>query len=447
VGVSKLTICGKDPMKLFVKSRATCLGLALRQPTTRQAPIVATAVRNPASIIAGLTLLAWMALATTVSASSGDRFNSAKLSQMDEEIQRAIAEHKLPGGVLWVECKSTNYHKAFGSRSLIPTREAMTEDTIFDVASLTKVLATVPALMVLYERGKVKLGEPVVTYLPEFRGGGKEAITVRHLLTHTSGFGRGLSQEPDWFDFKSAFNRICAQTLSEPPGTVFRYSDLNFIIVGEMVQRLAGMKLEEFCAQEIFKPLKMVDICFLPSQAVRSRIAPTEKVGREVLRGTVHDFKAQGMGGVAGHAGLFTTAADVARFARMILNQGKLDDTRILKADTVNLMTSVQSPAEVQARRGLGWDIDSDFSRPRGDLFPIGSFGHTGFTGVCLWIDPFSQTFWMFLSNRIHPDPSGNIYSLQKALATLAAEAVNGFDFREVPGALTPQKTNNERKY
>jgi len=388
-----------------------------------------------------------MALASTVSASSGDRFNSAKLSQMDEEIQRAIAEHKLPGGVLWVECKSSNYHKAFGFRSLTPTRETMTEDTIFDVASLTKVLATVPALMVLYERGRVKLEEPVVTYVPEFRGGGKEAITVRHLLTHTSGFGRGLSQEPDWFDFKSAFNRICAQTLSEPPGTVFRYSDLNFIILGEIVQRLAGMKLDEFCAQEIFKPLKMVDTCFLPSQALRSRIAPTEKVGRAVLRGTVHDFKAQGMGGVAGHAGLFTTAADVSRFARMILNQGRLDDTRILKAETVNLMTSVQSPAEVQARRGLGWDIDSDFSRPRGDVFPVGSFGHTGFTGVCLWIDPFSQTFWMFFSNRIHPEPSGNIYPLQKELATLAAEAINGFDFREVPGALTPQKTNNERKY
>jgi CubicO group peptidase (beta-lactamase class C family) len=322
----------------------------------------------------------------------------------------------------------------------------MTEDTLFDVASLTKVLATVPALMVLYERGKVKMEEPVFTYLPEFKGGGKEAITIRHLLTHTSGLGRSLSQEPDWSDFKSAFTMVCTQTLSEPPGAAFRYSDLNFIILGEVVQRLAGMKLDEFCAQEIFKPLKMLDTCFLPSQAVRSRIAPTEKVGREVLRGTVHDFKAQGMGGVAGHAGLFTTAADVARFARMVLNKGTLDGTRVLKGATVDLMTSVQSPAPIRARRGLGWDIDSEFSRPRGDLFPLGSFGHTGFTGVCLWIDPFSQTFWMLLSNRIHPDSSSNIYSLQRNLATLAAEAVNDFDFRNVPGALTPQEPNNERK-
>jgi len=391
--------------------------------------------------------LACLALAATVAAFAGDRFNSAKLSQMDEEIQRAITEHKLPGGVLWIECQGSNYHKAFGLRSVFPTAEAMTEDTIFDVASLTKVLATVPALMVLYERGKLKLEEPVVTYLPEFKGGGKEAITVRHLLTHTSGFARGLGQEPDWFDFKSAFKMVCAETPSEPPGAAFLYCDLNFIVLGEVLQRLAGMKLDEFCAREIFKPLKMVDTCFLPSVAVRLRIAPTEKVGRMVLRGTVHDFKAQGMGGVAGHAGLFTTAADVARFARMVLNKGKLDGSQILKAETVNLMTSVQSPGHVRARRGLGWDIDSDFSRPRGDLFPIGSFGHTGFTGVCLWIDPFSQTFWMFLSNRIHPDPSGNIYPLQRTLATLAAEAVVGFDFRHVPETLTPQTTNDERKY
>lgn len=391
--------------------------------------------------LSDIALLACLALASTAVAVAEDRFNATKLSQMDERIQRAIAEHRLPGGVLWVECRGSNYHKAFGSRSVFPSPEAMTEDTIFDVASLTKVLATVPALMVLYERGKVKLEAPILTYLPEFKGGAKEAITVRHLLTHTSGLGRSLSQEPDWSDFKSAFAMMCAQTPSEPPGSAFRYSDLNFIILGEMVQRVAGMKLDEFCAREIFKPLKMVDTCFLPPQDVRPRIAPTEKVGRVVLRGTVHDFKAQGMSGVAGHAGLFTTAADVARFARMVLDKGKLDGARILKPETVDLMTSVQSPGIVRARRGLGWDIDSEFSRPRGDLFPIGSFGHTGFTGVCLWIDPFSQTFWMFLSNRIHPEASDNIYSLQRDLATLAAEAVNGFDFRNVPGALTPRNT------
>jgi len=435
-------IYGEIAMKMFVKSPAT--GRAFRLRRSRQAPVTGIS-RDTASIVSRFAVLVYLALAATAAASSADRFNSARLAQMDEEILRAIAEHKLPGGVLWVECKGSNYHKAFGSRSVFPVSEVMTEDTIFDVASLTKVLATVPALMVLYERGKVKLDEPVVTYLPEFKGGGKEAITVRHLLTHTSGFPRSLSGEPDWFDFKRAFKMVCAQTLSGTPGISFLYSDLNFIILGEVVQRLAEMKLDEFCAREIFKPLKMVDTCFLPSEAVRPRIAPTEKVGRAVLRGTVHDFKAQGMGGVAGHAGLFTTAADVARFARMLLNKGTLDESRVLKAETVDLMTTVQSPDGVRARRGLGWDIDSEFSRPRGDLFPVGSFGHTGFTGVCIWIDPYSETFWLFLSNRIHPDGSGNIYALQRSLATLAAEAVNGFDFRHVPKALTPQNTNHER--
>src|SRR5439155_9815235 len=276
----------------------------LHQPATSVAPIATSAVGKSASRITNLPVLACLVLAATVAASAEDRFNSAKLSQMDEAIERAIADHRLPGGVLWVERKGSNYHKAFGLRSVFPSPEAMTEDTIFDVASLTKVLATVPALMVLYERGKLKLEEPVVTYLPEFKGGGKEAITVRHLLTHTSGFGRGLGREPDWFDFKSAFKMVCAETPSEPPGAAFLYSDLNFIILGEVVQRLAGMRLDEFCAQELFKPLKMVDTGFLPSQALRARIAPTEKVGRAVLRGTVHDSKAQGMGGVAGHAGV-----------------------------------------------------------------------------------------------------------------------------------------------
>ena len=236
------------------------------QRRSRQA-LIAGISRDTASSIRGLSILACLALAAAIAASSSDRFNPARLARMDEEIQRAIAEHQLPGGVLWVECKGSNYHKAFGSRSVFPTSEAMTEDTIFDVASLTKVLATVPALMVLYERGKVKLDEPVVNYLPEFKGGGKEAITVRHLLTHTSGFPRSLSGEPDWFDFKRAFSMVCAQKLSVSPGTAFLYSDLNFIILGEVVQRLAEMKLDEFCAREIFKPLKMVCLLYTSDAA------------------------------------------------------------------------------------------------------------------------------------------------------------------------------------
>jgi CubicO group peptidase (beta-lactamase class C family) len=376
-------------------------------------------------------LLVWLALFNLGGVWAATGLDAAKLAQMDAEINRAIADHKLPGGVLWVETKGTNYHKAFGRRAVLPKSETMTEDTIFDAASMTKVLATTPALMLLYERGKLSIDEPVATYVPAFKGGGKEGITLRHLLTHTSGFSRTLSRSPDWSDFKKAFQLVCAEHPSHPPGANFLYSDINFIILGEVVVRISGMGLAEFAEREIYQPLKMTDTGYLPPASKLSRIAPTEKLWREVLRGKVHDPKAQSMGGVAGHSGVFTTASDVARFARMMLNGGELDGVRILKSETVKLMTAVQTPATVKARRGLGWDIDSDFSRPRGDKFPIGSYGHTGFTGVCLWIDPFSETFWMLLSNRVHPEQSGNIYALQKSLATLAAEAVD-FDFHAV---------------
>jgi len=358
----------------------------------------------------------------------------AKLAQMDAAIERAIADRQLPGGVLWVEHNGTSYHKAFGQRALVPKLEPMTEDTIFDVASMTKVLATAPALMILAERGKLKLDEPVATYLPGFEGGGKETITLRHLLTHMSGFNTRLSRDPDWSDHERAFALIGRERPPDPPGTVCRYSDINFIILGEVIRRVSGEMLEEVASREIFEPLKMKDTRFLPPAAWLPRIAPTERSGREVLRGKVHDPKARRMGGVAGHAGVFTTASDVARFARMMLNGGELDGVRVLKPESVKLMTRVQTPASIQARRGLGWDIDSAYSRPRGDVFPIGSYGHTGFTGACLWIDPFSKTFWMLLSNRVHPEPSGNIYALQKSLATLAAQAVTDFDFQNVPG-------------
>jgi CubicO group peptidase (beta-lactamase class C family) len=369
-------------------------------------------------------------------------FDRAVLAQMDAAIEHVIAEHNMPGGVLWVEHGTNQYHKAFGKRALIPTPEPMTEDTVFDAASLTKVLATAPSLMLLWERGLIKLDEPVMTYVPEFGTRGKEAITVRHLLTHTSGLNSGLSRASNWSGYEKAIELACAERPTNPPGTIFRYSDINFIMLGEVVQRVSHAKLNQFAEREIYQPLKMVDTGYLPSPSKRHRIAPTEQVAGEVLRGTVHDPTAQRMGGVAGHAGVFTTTADVARFARMFLNEGQLDGVQILRPDTVRLMTSVQSPAQVAARRGLGWDIDSDYSRPRGNIFPLGSYGHTGFTGVCLWIDPFSASFWMLFTNRVHPDRSGNILPLQRTLATFSAQAITDFDFTHVPGALPPRQTN-----
>jgi uncharacterized protein YbbC (DUF1343 family)/CubicO group peptidase (beta-lactamase class C family) len=360
---------------------------------------------------------------------------------MDAAITSAIAEHKLPGGVLWLERQGQVYHKAYGNRALEPAIEPMTEDTIFDFASLTKVVATTPAMMLLIERGQVKVDEPAHSYLPEFTGAGRENITIRHLMTHTSGlpasFTRGASD-----GYEGAIRTACSEKPTGPPGTIFRYSDVNFILLGEIVHRVTHTPLEQFVAREIYQPLKMTETGYLPARAKQPRIAPTQQTGSQMLRGRVHDPKARAMGGVAGHAGVFSTAADLARYARMMLNKGELDRVRLFKPETVELMTSVQSPEKAPARRGLGWDIDSGYSRPRGKIFPLGSYGHTGFTGTSIWIDPFSQTFWIFLSNRVHPDGQGNILPLQAALANLAAEAVEGFDFAHVAGALPPRPSN-----
>jgi uncharacterized protein YbbC (DUF1343 family) len=381
-------------------------------------------------------LLAGVAAARAQPASG---FHASRLAEMDAAITNAIAEKKLPGGVLWVERRGQVYRKAYGQRAVAPKPEPMTEDTIFDAASLTKVVACTPAILLLVERGQVRLDEPVRTYIPEFQGDGKEAITVRQLLTHVSGLRPDVETRPAWSGYDTAIMLARAEKLHSPPGTAFRYSDINFFLLGDIVKRVAGMDLDQFVERELFRPLKMKDTGFLPPRAKLNRIAPTERIGKEILRGQVHDPTARFMGGVAGHAGLFTTAADLARYARMLLRGGDLDGVRVFQPETVRLMTSVQTPDAVPQRRGLGWDIDSGYSRPRGALFPIGSFGHTGFTGTSLWLDPFSETFWIFLSNRVHPDGKGNVLALQATLGTLAAAAVEGFDFAHVAGALPPR--------
>jgi uncharacterized protein YbbC (DUF1343 family)/CubicO group peptidase (beta-lactamase class C family) len=363
-------------------------------------------------------------------------FYAPKLAEMDAAIDQAIAARKCPGGVLWVEHRGMTYHKAYGHRALVPAEEPMTEDTVFDLASLTKVIACTPAVMLLIERGQVKLDEPVKTYIPEFKGHDKDPITVRQLMTHTSGLRGDIETKTDWHGQPAAIEKACAEKLQGAPGSVFRYSDINFFLLGEIVQRVSHTPLEEFVAREIYRPLNMADTGYLPPKEKLARIAPTEVVNGVPYRGVVHDPTAQHMGGVAGHAGLFSTAADLARYARMLLKHGSLDAVRIFKPETVELMTSVQSPESLPVRRGLGWDIDSGYSGPRGKLFPLGSYGHTGWTGTSIWIDPFSQTFVIFLSNRNHPNESGNVGALRAKLGTLTAEAIRDFNFASVPGAL-----------
>ena len=363
-------------------------------------------------------------------------FRAGKLAEMDAAIAEAIAGKRCPGGVLWFEHRGAAYHKAYGNRALVPAPEPMTEDTIFDAASLTKAVACAPAVMLLVERGRVKLEEPVKTYLPEFKGDGKEAITVRQLLTHTSGLPGDIETRTGWQGQQAAIEKACAEKLSSTPGAAFRYSDINFFLLGEIVQRVSGTPLQEFVARELYRPLKMADTGYLPAESKLGRIAPTEVVNGRPWRGVVHDPTARQMGGVAGHAGLFTTAPDLARYARMLLNEGALEGVRIFKPETVRLMTSTQTPQSMPTRRGLGWDIDSGYSAPRGKLFPIGSYGHTGWTGTSLWLDPFSRSFVIFLSNRNHPDESGSVNALRARLGTLAAEAIRDFNFAPEPVVL-----------
>jgi CubicO group peptidase (beta-lactamase class C family) len=371
-----------------------------------------------------LSCAAAVCLASASPAFGASAFHAEKLAAMDAAIESAIASNRCPGGVLWVEHNGTSYHKAFGSRAIAPAREAMTEDTIFDAASLTKVVACTPGVMLLVERGQLKLDAPVKTFITEFSGGGKELVTVRELLTHTSGLREDIETKTEWHGQAGALKRACAEQLQSQPGTAFKYSDINFLLLGVIVQRVSRKPLDVFVRDEIYTPLKMTDTGFLPPGDKLARIAPTEVVDGKPLRGVVHDPTARYMGGVAGHAGLFTTASDLACYARMLLNFGELDGTRIFRPETVKLMTSVATPPGISAKRGLGWDIDTPFSSPRGEIFPVGSYGHTGWTGTSLWIDPLSSTFVIFLSNRNHPTEAGNVIGLRRRLGTLAAEAV-----------------------
>ena len=371
-------------------------------------------------ILPVLLVLCALPIAALAQQGTAPTFRSEKIRELDAAITQAIADGKCPGGVLWLEHAGTAYHRAYGNRCVEPTAEPMTEETIFDAASLTKVIATTTAVMLLVEKEQVKLVEKVQAYLPEFTGEGREEITVRHLLTHTSGLRPDLPPGgPPGYEV--TLGRVLRERPTAAPDTAFRYSDLNFILLGAVVARVSGMPLDQFCAERIFGPLKMSDTMFHPPAALHGRIAPTT---RETPRGLVHDPTAQLMGGVAGHAGLFTTAADLARFARMLLGHGSLEGVPLLQPETVQLMTTVQSPTGLADRRGLGWDIDSRYSSPRGTVFPIGSYGHTGWTGGSLWIDPFSRTFIIFLSNRNHPTEAGSVTELRKVIGTLAAEAV-----------------------
>ncbi len=397
--------------------------------------------------------------------------SAQKLAAIDSEVNREIGLQHLPGAVVLVARNGgVVWRKAYGARVVEPAREPMTTDTIFDVASLTKVVATATSIMILVERGKVRLSDPLSTYIPEIKGDGRERITLELLLTHRSGYAPDFDLKDRWTGYDEAIKRLVQEPLRNPPGARFVYSDIGYIALGEVVRRASGLSLDEFARRNIFQPLGMRDTSFRPilpsrsptmregsSQAaskarpngwasvaenLRARIAPTEKrrgqlsylgdtpqsaeasEGEKWLRGEVHDPTSYRMNGVAGHAGLFSTADDLAVYCQMILNGGQLRGVRILSPLSVAEMTRPRLVSEARWTRGLGWDIDTSFSSNRGDLFPLGSFGHTGFTGTSLWLDPASKMFVVFLSNRVHPDGKGDVASLRGRVASIAAGSV-----------------------
>src|SRR5262245_34193423 len=308
----------------------------------------------------------------------------------------------------------------------------MTEDTIFDLASLTKVVATTTSVMKLIEEGRIRLNDPVSQFVPDFGKYNKTGITIRHLLTHTSGLRPDLELEVEFHGADEAIRRAVEEVPTAAPGERFVYSDINFFVLGDIVRRVGGERLDRYAKAQIFDPLGMKDTAFLPPESWRPRIAPTEACGERewpctghvFLRGVVHDPTARRMDGVAGHAGLFSTAADLSRFCRMLLNGGRLDGAQILSPLTVQRMTAPSTPGMKEVR-GLGWDIDTTYSSNRGDLFPAGpTFGHTGFTGTSLWLEPATKSYVIFLSNRVHPDGKGDVTALRGKVATVAAAAL-----------------------
>ena len=371
-----------------------------------------------------------------------------KAALIREAIESDIKDKKLPGAVVVVSHEGrTLLRRAYGNRAVSPVEEAMTVDSVFDLASLTKVVATATSVMILVERGKVRLSDSVGKFIPEIEEDAAKRITVQQLLTHTSGYAPDFDLKEKWTGRKGMLGALYKERLRTPPGARFVYSDIGFIVLGEIVERVSGKPLDVFFKDEVATPLRMRDSRFMrltdegnSMEPVSSRVVPTENVrgqqnylgsefggteavGREILRGRVHDPTTFRMNGVAGHAGLFSTADDLTRFGRMILNGGTLDGVRLLSPATVARMTAPVVVSEDGWTRGLGFDMNTSFSSNRGDLYPLGSFGHTGFTGTSIWIDPVSKSFVVFLSNRVHPDGKGDVGPLRSRVNTIVASA------------------------
>jgi len=339
-------------------------------------------------------------------------------AELDVVARDVVAAVEVPGTVIVVgEGAKVLYRKATGSRALVPASEPMTLDTIFDLASLTKVLATTPAVLRLWEQGQVQLDAPLGRYLKEFNTPAFKGVTIRALLTHSAGLPAIPPREAMARGFPAAAQALAHGGLAVPPGSTFLYSDTGFILLAELVRRVSGEPLDRFVQTRFYGPLGMFHTMFRPPASWRSRIAPTEVIDSGPLRGVVHDGNARLLGGVAGHAGLFGTADDVARFCRMLLAGGTLDGRTYLREATVRTMFTPEMIGDTT--RGLGWDMSSPYSRTLGSFFAVGSVGHTGFTGPAIWMDPANQGYMVIMTNRVHPYGKGSVTELRRRASAI----------------------------
>ncbi|WP_437188418.1 serine hydrolase domain-containing protein [Planctomicrobium sp. SH668] len=345
--------------------------------------------------------------------------------QVDQIVQRGLSTGQYPGAVVAIGRSSgILLEKAYGERQSEPTQVSNSLETVYDIASLSKPVSTASCIMILAERGKLDLNAAVSNYLPEFAQNGKEAITIHHLLTHTS----GLIADNHIRDYEQgptvAWEKICNLKLSKPVGEAFIYSDVGFITLGVLVERVSGQTLQEFSAENVFVPLGMTDTTYVPGEQLGARAAPQNQENGEWIKGVVHDPRARDMGGIAGHAGVFSTASDLSRYARMVLGKGELDGVRAMQPETIERML-ISRPVPGGGTRTWGWDRQTGFSSNRGDGMSDRSIGHGGFTGTGMWIDPEHDLYVIFLSNRLHPDGKGSVNKLIGEIGTAAMKSLD----------------------
>ena len=373
-----------------------------------------------------------LALAVVVLGAPHVSAQSPSFAAVDDAARDAVQSGEIPGAVVLVgRGDDVLFVRAYGWRRIVPDQAPMTVETIFDVASLTKPFGTTLAVMSLVERGAVKLDAPVGRYLPEFRKPAFAQVTIQRLLTHSGGFQAippTGSVKPAVADTMKAFARLA---LDYPPGTGTQYSDMGFIVLGEVVRRVAGQPLDRYLERTVFKPLGLRDTGFHPPASIRDRIASTEWANGKMLVGEVHDPRARVLGGVAGHAGMFSTVGDLSRICRMLVGGGTLNGRRVLKADTVQRMWT--RTTDGSGSRALGWDVSSVFARSMLPFFPTESPIHTGFTGTSVMIDPRTASYVLLLTNRVHPNGGGAAKIRELRVRVAAAVGATLFGSADLP--------------